>query len=103
MCAESVADSANKHIEQWAQENGFQTSRRFSPGYGTWPLEEQRYVFSLLGGEPAGVKLTPGCMMIPRKSVSFAVRIGDPGESLTPEDVCAICGLKHCYHKKADR
>jgi hypothetical protein len=38
-------------------------------------------------------------MMIPRKSVSFAVRIGGQRDGTKAVTECDICGLKSCYHR----
>ncbi|MCB0263161.1 MAG: hypothetical protein KDH95_05185 [Calditrichaeota bacterium] len=45
--------------------------QRFSPGYGDWPVSDQRIIFSLLSPEEhIGVRLTEGDIMIPEKSTS---------------------------------
>lgn len=46
-------------------------ARKLSVGYGDWPLEEQREIFSILNPHPAiGVLLNDACLMVPEKSVS---------------------------------
>jgi hypothetical protein len=52
---------------------GLWPSRRFSPGYRGWPLEEQRFLFSKVDAAAIGVRLNDSCMMIPRKSNSFRI------------------------------
>jgi len=56
-----------------ALKTGLWPSRRFSPGYKGWPLEEQRFLFSRVDAAAIGVRLNESCMMIPRKSNSFRI------------------------------
>jgi hypothetical protein len=48
---------------------------RLSPGYRGWPVEEQAWLFRLVPTDRIGVSLTPGFMMIPRKSISFVMKL----------------------------
>jgi hypothetical protein len=100
VAAESAADFLNLQICEWCQERGWGSSQRFSPGYGNWPLEGQKFIFSLLPAEKIKVKLNQSCMMIPRKSVSFAVKIGEEFKSLKKKRICEICDLKDCPYRK---
>ncbi len=51
------------------QEGG--SVKRFSPGYGDYPLEEQKRLFALLSPErKIGLTLTDGLLMTPTKSVT---------------------------------
>jgi hypothetical protein len=52
---------------------GLWPSKRFSPGYKGWPLEEQRFLFGRVDAAAIGVRLNDSCMMIPRKSNSFRI------------------------------
>jgi hypothetical protein len=45
------------------------TVRRFSPGYGDLPLENQAIIFRLLGLERLKLTLTESMMLVPEKSV----------------------------------
>jgi len=73
--AEAVARYLNDRIDEVARAEGLKTSCRASPGYGDWDVSGQRRLFDLLPAERIGVTLTPGSMMVPRKSVSFAVHV----------------------------
>jgi hypothetical protein len=73
---ESVVDQTADRIRTAAGRLGLDAGKRFSPGYGKWPLEEQRLLFSIVDGSVIGVRLNEACIMVPRKSVSFAIRIG---------------------------
>jgi len=60
-------------IERRAREAGFVPSTRYAPGYKSWPVDEQAFLFGRLPGDLVGVRLTDGFMMVPRKSYSFRV------------------------------
>jgi hypothetical protein len=69
---EEVAIQSDHFLAKKAREMDLWPSKRFSPGYGIWDIQEQRFVFRLLPGGKIGVRLNPqSCMMIPRKSISF--------------------------------
>jgi hypothetical protein len=71
---------------------------RLSPGYGGWSLEHQPALLGLLDASALGVSLTPGLMMQPRKSISFAMWLGAaqrPAEGLAG---CRACGLRRCRY-----
>ena len=51
---------------------------RFSPGYGDWPLEEQKILFPVLDcAHTIGLTLTESCMMAPVKSVTAVIAIAE--------------------------
>ncbi len=100
VAAEASADAVNAKICHWAEAHGLRATPRFSPGYGDWSLEEQRQIFDLLPAAEIGMSLNPSCMMIPRKSVSFAVRFTEAGEEPPSENRCERCGLKNCPFRK---
>ncbi|MCK4427700.1 MAG: hypothetical protein KAW16_04355 [candidate division Zixibacteria bacterium] len=100
VAAESAADFLNLQICEWCQKRGWGASQRFSPGYGNWSLEGQKFIFSLLPAERIKVRLNQSCMMIPRKSVSFAIKIGEEFRSLRKKRICEICNLKDCPYRK---
>ncbi len=77
VAVESVARETAEGIRAETAALGLEAGVRFSPGYGKWAIEEQRTLFSIVDGSAIGVKLNDSCIMEPRKSVSFAVRIGD--------------------------
>jgi len=74
---ESVVEQTAEKIRSAAEEMGLRAGIRFSPGYGKWALEEQRSLFEIVDGSVIGVHLNESCIMVPRKSVSFAIRIGE--------------------------
>jgi hypothetical protein len=75
---------------------------RFSPGYGDWALKDQPRLFALLPHAQLGVTLLPSMMMVPRKSVSFAMWLGAAADR--PADRgCAGCALDHCRYRRRSR
>lgn len=74
---------------------------RFSPGYCRWSVEDgQKLIFSLLPVETIKVKLSPSFMMIPRKSVSFAINIGKRVEKDLGIKECDTCDLDDCDYRR---
>jgi len=98
--AEEVANYANTEICREISQLRLFPSRRFSPGYGKWDIEEQRLIFSLLPGESIGVQLNPSCMMVPRKSISFAVNLLPHPDPRLKKSPCHFCQLPNCPYKK---
>jgi len=95
--AEAVADAAEAQIRAATEDGRVRCSRRFSPGYGGWDVAEQRWIMERLDARAIGVTLTDGCMMTPRKSVSFAMTVGaHPLELYDDDDICASCGAVDC-------
>lgn len=75
VAAEELAEMANKEIDRTAEESGFAVTRRFSPGFGDWPLSGQRNLLEWLGAERIGIILTDKFTMVPEKSVSAIIGI----------------------------
>jgi hypothetical protein len=100
--AEAAADTLNLHLCQSARARTLHTSARESPGYESWDVACQPRLLSLLPVARLGISLTEGGMMVPRKSVSFAVRLlGEPTEG--DIDTCSRCGRRECRHRRTRR
>jgi hypothetical protein len=100
--AEAVARYMNDRIDEAATAEGLKTSCRASPGYGDWDVGGQRRLFDLLPAERIGVTLTPGSMMVPRKSVSFAVHVDKNPVRLRSENSCRNCDMDTCPYRLDD-
>ncbi len=100
---EAAADQANKIICDKISKSGLKCSRRFSPGYGGWNVAEQKWLYAAVEGDSLGVHLTEGAMMVPRKSITFAVAIGDHPIDMRNTDVCEYCGMVNCRFKHEDK
>jgi hypothetical protein len=97
---EGAVNYINKYLKSVAQERGYGISKRFSPGYGKWTLDAQRWIFSMIDAKSIGVTLTDTCMMIPRKSVSFAVKIYKKSGEEDAREFCEDCSMTECRFRK---
>ena len=79
---------------------GLQASTPLSPGNPEWSVEiGQPQIFALLDPAQAGISLTSGGMMLPKKSVSFIVGIGT---EMSQANLCEVCSLKEtCRYQHA--
>lgn len=75
---------------------------RVSPGYAGWPLEAQRAVFARLPHAVLGVRLLPSLLMVPRKSVSFALRLDARGLPAAGLAGCARCPHVRCLFRREE-
>jgi len=100
---EEVANYANMEICREIEQLHLFPSRRFSPGYGKWGIEEQRLIFNLLPGETIEVHLNPSCMMVPRKSISFAISLLHHPDPRLKRSPCHFCHLPNCPYKKDEQ
>jgi hypothetical protein len=103
VAAEALAEGFLRQlcVERLAQ--GFKVTPRESPGYMRWPIEEQRKVFALLPTDTIGVGLNPYCIMMPRKSISFAVGIGPKAKMGSMFSPCQSCDMRNCAYRRAPR
>jgi hypothetical protein len=100
--AEAAADALNLVVCHAALARGLRAAARVSPGYGGWDTACQRELLALLPAAALGIVLTDGGMMVPRKSVSFAASLREPGaEDDADGSPCRHCGLERCRHRMA--
>jgi len=93
--AEATADVFSRLLCDEASRRGFFADRRISPGYGQWETASQSELLALLDIKSVGVSLTAGQMMVPRKSVSFAIRfLNEPGKN--SDRGCIYCTMEDC-------
>ncbi len=92
-------------VDEQANAEGLQTTVPLSPGLVGWPVSSgQRQIFALLDAASAGVRLTDGYMMVPKKSTSMAIGIGPDvehaGESCDYCSMAATCRYReeHISH-----
>jgi hypothetical protein len=88
-------------IKQIAQSMDLRATIKYSPGYCDWDVSQQAELFKLVDASTVCVSLTPGCMMVPQKSVSGIIGLGKLDERRAPP-CTAICDRKAiCTHKRA--
>jgi hypothetical protein len=98
--AERVVDFVQGRIGEIANAQGLCISQRFSPGYGDWDISQQKMLFQAMNGDSAGVHLTEGCLMIPRKSVSGIIGIGLPNSNVENYNPCKNCKKYDCLNRR---
>ena len=100
---EIVANQVNTIIDHHAAKLGYLTTRRFSPGYGNWPITAQAAVTTLAGGHLIGISVTETSMLQPRKSVTAVIGlVANQDQCLTNQNAvdCIACGQKNCPSRK---
>ena len=100
VAVEDFSREVRKLARQEVKEQGFKTSRHFSPGYGGWEVSQQDIIFKSIPADNIGVRLTKGYMMLPQKSLSWAIGAGK--EIITPSEEdnnCRNCQSKCCNYK----
>lgn len=93
--AEHLADQLDHFIQEEARRSGRKTTWRFSPGYGDWPVEQQKALCALIGTETIGLSVTDHAMLLPRKSVTAVIGLSSCAESPKPGQ-CARCPIRDC-------
>lgn len=101
--AEAAAEKAEAILQKEIRHRELYASRRFSPGYGGWNVAEQSWVLDALDAGAIGVGLTAHCMMNPRKSVTFAIAVGETPVQLRDANVCNYCGMVDCRLRHSTR
>ena len=100
VAVEDFSREVRKLARQEEKEQGFKTSRHFSPGYGGWEVSQQDIIFKSISADNIGVRLTEGYMMLPQKSLSWIIGVGK--EIITPskeDNNCRNCQSKYCNYK----
>jgi hypothetical protein len=89
---EALANAVCASFESQARESGLQTSIPLSPGMLGWSVEQgQPQIFEILDPAEVGVRLSPSILMIPRKSLTFVLGIGEKmNESARTCDYCSL-------------
>jgi hypothetical protein len=93
---EKLAEAVQQRIAEEAAAQRLCTSRRFSPGYCDWHIDQQSTIFQLVDGDSVGVHLTPDCLMVPRKSSSGIVGIGRCDGYVETYNPCLTCKKSRC-------
>lgn len=92
---EHLADQLDAFIQAEAKQSGRKTVWRFSPGYGDWPITQQKELARLCHADKIGVHVTDQFMLVPRKSVTAIIGLSSCG-SRRPGNVCQTCSFLTC-------
>ncbi len=94
---ERLCDTLCEDLQKEFCGEGLSLGRRYSPGYGDFPLSAQKDIFRLLDGEGLGLHLTEGLTMLPTKSVTAIAGVGGAsGKTQT----CRACDKKDCGFRR---
>lgn len=97
---EICADEIQKSLEIQADRCGLYLRPRYSPGYGDFSLENQRFFFASLEiTKRIGVFLTDSLLMIPYKSITAIIGLSEEGTQRYIEK-CMGCKLIKCPFRK---
>lgn len=117
--AEKTADAMERELEAFLMDKPeLRHTNRFSPGYCGWHVREQKLLFSTFpqisdrttvepynrttaepyNRNPCGVRLTDSCLMMPIKSVSGVIGIGEKVRKM--EYTCGLCDYAKCYKRR---
>lgn len=87
-----ISEAVIEKLREIAAEQDWGLGMRAQPGQEGWSIWQQRVIFERLPTDEIGVRLTDSCLMIPRKSVSFAIGMGP---HMRPDAVaCDFCSKR---------
>ena len=92
---EHLADQLDHFIQSEARRTGRHAAWRYSPGYGDWPVTQQRALCTLIGTGEIGISVTDHSMLLPRKSVTAVIGLSPCSEAPRPQ-ACSQCHLVSC-------
>lgn len=97
---ESLCDRVQGKIEAEAKSMGFETTSRYSPGYGDFSIGIQKELVKVLKTyERLGLSVNERSIMIPRKSVTAFIGIQKEGCNKNSHK-CSDCENKYCLYRK---
>ncbi|MEJ2049110.1 MAG: vitamin B12 dependent-methionine synthase activation domain-containing protein [Calditrichota bacterium] len=99
LAVEKTIDWMEGQLEMTISKNGMKMTNRFSPGYCGWDVSEQQVLFSLLPANFCGIRLKESSLMIPIKSVSGIIGIGNMVKRKAY--FCSLCDMEQCYRRRS--
>ncbi|MBN2100091.1 MAG: hypothetical protein JW753_10900 [Dehalococcoidia bacterium] len=100
VAVEQVADHIQEMAGDVGRPWGLAASRRFSPGYCDWKIEQQSLLFDLADAHLIGVRLTDSGLMIPQKSVSGIIGLGPFDSNVQSYNPCPDCDRRECAGRR---
>ncbi len=96
--AERCADVMEGTLQESIDKLGWHHTNRFSPGYCGWHVSQQQLLFPLFSGNTCGVRLTDSSLMVPIKSVSGIIGLGQKVRRM--DYTCGLCDFTQCYKRR---
>ncbi len=97
---DALSRAACQRIHAEALSLGLQASSTLSPGLHGLPLSNQWVLFRLVDGARIGIRLTPAAMMVPGKSISMLIGLGQEMPQWSRAQACAWCNMsQHCAYR----
>ena len=99
---DSLAQEVCRLIQDEALSRSYQASSPYSPGHTGFPITEQWPLFQLVPTAEIGVSLAASALMVPRKSISMVIALGEQVPVRKRGEACAHCNLsKTCHYRIA--
>lgn len=99
---EEVCDRIEEYVINSAKDRSLETTFRYSPGYGDFPLSIQRdFVNTINAGREIGLTVSPQNLLIPRKSVTAIIGLMTKGAEKVKKSGCEVCrNFENCSFRK---
>jgi len=98
---DETTDRLGEEVMGYSRENELNNTRAFQPGSGAshWKVNNQELIFESLNPSEIGVKLTPSFTMIPKKSTSFVIGLGEELKQAQDLFSCVGCDRTDCPYR----
>lgn len=102
---ESAASDAEEQVTCYAAERACAVNRRYSPGYGDFPLTVQKGLLDALDAPRSiGLTATSEYLLVPTKSITAVMGVFDGAVSDAVRASCETCALEgRCAWRKQGR
>jgi cobalamin-dependent methionine synthase I len=98
VAVEKAMDAIQRKLAAKEGRIGKKLTNRFSPGYCDWPVGDQQQLFSLLPENFCGITLLETALMLPVKSVSGIIGIGEKVKYF--DYPCKFCTMQKCFRRR---
>ena len=98
---ELTVEKIQNDLERTQRQKGLEISNCYSPGYCGWHVSDQQKLFSLLPTDFCGIKLTKSSLMLPIKSFSGIIGMGQKMRKF--DHVCDLCDMQNCIYRKRSK
>ena len=97
---EQLACRFQDEVQRIANKAEAEITRRYSPGYCDWDINQQKLIFKNLDADLAGISLSDECLMTPRKSISGIIGIGWTERRRLRASPCRFCTNQDCNNRR---